>query len=197
MNSKTWSPFIDWIHIVLTAIFALILIPMAFGDVISGLLLVVVAYGLASFVRPFVKKYAVQKTVIFDIHGVYITGDFYIEKLYEIEGTRELIQRLRKKYKVAALTNMGPEMFDVWSRKWKFDQTYDYVYYSGQFKAKKPDPSVFKAVLKEVNADPRCTVFLDDTAENVEAAKSMDIQGIVFKNPRQAEAELCKMGFGP
>ncbi len=78
-KSATWSPFIDWIHIALTALFALLLIPMAYGDVLSGLLLIVMAYGLASFARPFVKKYAVKKTVLFDIHGVYITGDFNLE----------------------------------------------------------------------------------------------------------------------
>ena len=197
MKSRVWSPFVDWIHILLTAAFTLLLLPVASGDVLSGALLVVVGYLLATLTRPFVKKYAVRKTVIFDIHGVYITGDFNLEALTEVEGTHDLIQRLRKKYKVAALTNMGPELFGMWSRKWNFAHTYDYVYYSGQFKIKKPDPKLFQIVLKDLNADAKCTVFLDDLAENVDAAKKLGIHGIVFKDAKSAEAELKKMGFGP
>lgn len=196
-SQRMWSPFVDWIHIVLTVAAGVLVLPLAFGDVLSGILLMVVAYLVASAARPFVKKYAVKKTVVFDIHGVYITGDFNIESLYEIEGTRDLIQRLRKKYKVAALTNMGPELFNMWSRKWDFANTYDYVYYSGQYKIKKPDTKLFEIVLKDLNADAKCTVFLDDLAENVQAAKSLGINGIVFKDAKQAETELTKLGFGP
>ena len=197
MKSRVWSPFVDWVHIMLTVVAAVLLLPLAFGDVLSGLLLVVVGYLVASVARPFVKKYVVKKTVIFDIHGVYITGDMNLEALTEVEGTRDLIQRLRKKYKVAALTNMGPELFNMWSRKWDFAHTYDYVYYSGQFKIKKPDTKLFEIVLKDLNADPQCTVFLDDLSENVDAAKKLGIQGIVFKDATSAEAELKKRGFGP
>ncbi|MBI2445229.1 HAD family phosphatase [Candidatus Micrarchaeota archaeon] len=196
-QKRTWSPFVDWLHLVLTVIASVLLLPLAFGDVLSGFLLAAVGYLVASAARPLVKKYAVHKTVVFDIHGVYIAGDFNIEALYEIEGTRDLIQRLRKKYKVAALTNMGPELFNMWSRKWDFAHTYDYVYYSGQYRIKKPDPKLFEIVLKDLNAKPEDTVFLDDTAENVEAAKKLGIQGIVFKNAKQAEEELKKLGFGP
>ncbi len=196
-TQRTWSPFVDWIHVVLTVAAGVLVLPLAFGDVLSGILLMVVAFLVASAARPFVKKYAVRKTVVFDIHGVYITGDFNIESLYEIEGTRDLIQRLRKKYKVAALTNMGPELFNMWSRKWDFANTYDYVYYSGQYKIKKPDTKLFEIVLKDLNAQPKDTVFLDDLAENVQAAKSLGINGIVFKDAKSAEAELTKLGFGP
>jgi len=188
---------VDWIHLVLTLMAAILVLPLAFGDVLSGIMLLVLAYLVASAARPFVKKYAVRKTVLFDIHGVYITGDFNIESLYEVEGTRELIQNLRKKYKVAALTNMGPEMFATWSRKWDFANTYDYVYYSGQYRIKKPDPKLFEVVLKDLSAKPKDTVFLDDTAENVDSAKKLGMHGIVFKDAKSAEAELKKMGFGP
>ncbi len=197
MKPGVWSPFVDWIHIVLTIAATLLLLPLASGDVVSGIFLAVIGYLLASVTRTSVKKYAVRKTVIFDIHGVFLGGDFNVEALYEMEGTRDLIQRLRKKYKVAALTNMGPELFGMWSRKWNFAHTYDYVYYSGQFKIKKPDPKLFQIVLKDLNAKPQCTVFLDDLAENVDAAKKLGINGIVFKDAKQAEAELCKMGFAP
>ncbi len=92
---------------------------------------------------------------------------------------------------------MGPELFGLWSRKWNFAHTYDYVYYSGQYRIKKPDPKLFQIVLKDLNADAKCTVFLDDMAENVEAAKKLGINGIIFKDAKCAEAELKKLGFGP
>ncbi len=193
---KGISIFIDWLHLILTLLGALLLLPLA-NDVVSGVFLIVVGYLFASLIRPAVKKYAIQKTIVFDIHGVYITGDYYIEPLYEIDGTKDLIQRLRKKYKVAALTNMGPEMFGYWSKKWGFSNMYDYVYYSGKYKVKKPDPKLFEIVLKDLHSSVSNTVFLDDTAANVDSAKKMGMKGIVFKNPQQAEEELRKLGFGP
>lgn len=190
------SVFVDWWHLILTGFLTIVFLPLAF-DFIAGLALVVIAYLVASFIRPTVKKYLVKRTVLFDIHGVYITGDMNLEALYEVEGTKDLIQRLRKKYKVAALTNMGPELFALWSRKWGFSHVYDYVYYSGQYKIKKPDARLYEIILKDTNSSPQNTVFLDDTLENVQAARKLGIHGIHFKNPVQAEAELVKMGFGP
>jgi hypothetical protein len=193
---KGVSLFVDFLHVALTGLFAFILIPLA-NDVGVGLVMTAVSYVLASFTRYPVKKLLVKKMVLFDIHGVYITGDFNIEKLYEVQGTKELIQRLRKKYKVVALTNMGPEMFGLWAGKWGFSHVYDDVYYSGQFKIKKPDARIFQIILKKTNSTPQSTVFLDDTAENVNAARKLGMHGIVFKDAKGAEAELTKMGFGP
>ncbi len=193
---KSVSIFVDWLHVALTAFFAILLIPLA-GDIGVGLVLLAVSYLLASFLRFTVKKLLVKKMVLFDIHGVYITGDFYTEKLYEVQGTKDLIQQLRKKYKVVALTNMGPEMFQVWAGKWGFAHVYDDVYYSGQFRIKKPDARIFDIILKKTNSKAQNTVFLDDTAENVNAARKLGMHGIVFKDAKSAEKELEKIGFGP
>lgn len=196
MVFKGVSVFVDYWHVILTTFLTVIFLPLA-SDFAAGLFLVVIAYLVASFIRPTVKKYLVKKTVLFDIHGVYLGGDMNLEALYEIEGTKDLIQRLRKKYKVAALTNMGPELFALWSQKWGFSHVYDYVYYSGQLKIKKPDERIYQLILKDTNSSPNNTVFLDDLPENVAAAKKLGIHGIVFKDAKQAEADLKKMGFGP
>ncbi|MBI4360808.1 HAD-IA family hydrolase [Candidatus Micrarchaeota archaeon] len=196
MVFKGVSVFVDWWHLILTAFVTIVFLPLA-SDFVAGLALVVIAYLVASFIRPTIKKYLVKKTVLFDIHGVYISGDMNLEALYEVEGTKDLIQRLRKKYKVAALTNMGPELFSLWSRKWGFSHVYDYVYYSGQYGIKKPDERLYQIILKETHSTAANTVFLDDLEENVAAAKKLGIHGIVFKDAKSAEKELEKMGFGP
>lgn len=197
MQSRVWSPFVDWVHILLTAGAAVLLLPLAFGDVLSGVLLAVIGYLLASIARPLVKKYVVQKTVIFDIHGVLINGDLEVEDMYEVQGTRDLIARLRKKYKVAALTNMSPELFALYSRKWGFPHIFDYVYYSGKYKIRKPDAKIFEIIQKDLSFSPSNAVFLDDRAENVDAAKKLGMHGVIFRDAKQAEAELKKLGFGP
>ena len=192
--------FVDWLHGILTVVFAGILW-MAFVtsayDLFPAMALAVVAYALAGFVHPHLKKYLFGKTVMFDIHGVYLAGDFNLETLWEMEGTADLVQRLRQKYKVAALTNMGPEMWNMWNGKWRIQQLFDYAFYSGQFKIKKPDARFFEIAVRQMRSDPHQTVFLDDLAENVEAARKLGMKGIVFKNAKQAEEDLKKLGFGP
>lgn len=192
--------FVDWLHGVLTAFFAGVLwtgLITSVYDFFPALALAVVGYAMAGMAHPWLKKYFFKKTIMFDVHGVYLAGDFNVEALYAMEGTDDLVQRLRQKYKVAALTNMGPEMWAVWGGKWRLTQKFDYAFYSGQFKIKKPEAKLYQIVLKEMRSDPRNTVFLDDVEENVVAAKKIGIHGIVFKNAKQAEEDLKKMGFWP
>lgn len=192
--------FVDWLHGILTVFFAGVLwmffITSAY-DVFPAIALAVVGYALAGLAHPHLKKVFFKKTVMFDIHGVVLGGDFNLETLYALEGTTELVQRLREKYKVAALTNMGPEMWAMWGGKWKIPQKFDYAYYSGQFRIKKPEAKFYELALKDMGSDPKNTVFLDDLEVNVEAAKKLGMKGIVFKNAKQAEEDLKKIGFGP
>ncbi|MBI5035745.1 HAD-IA family hydrolase [Candidatus Micrarchaeota archaeon] len=192
--------FADSVHSLLTVVFTVALwaafINSAY-DVFPALFLAVIAYALAGVARPAVKKYLFRKAVVFDIHGVYLEGDIHLEELYENRETKVLIQRLQKKYKVACLTNLGPEMWGVWSSKWRLQQLFDYSYASWQLKIKKPDAKLYQAVLKDMMTRPQDAVFIDDLAQNVEGAKKAGMKGIVFKDAQQAESELKKIGFGP
>jgi putative hydrolase of the HAD superfamily len=53
----------------------------------------------------------------------------------------------------------------------------------------KPEPEIFRRVLRETGAKPERCVFLDDNAGNVAAARELGMHGFVFENKRCAEIQ--------
>ena len=54
----------------------------------------------------------------------------------------------------------------------------------------KPDPEIYRRLLSRYSLEAQESVFLDDTAMNVEAAERLGIHGICFRTKEQAEEEL-------
>jgi len=50
----------------------------------------------------------------------------------------------------------------------------------------KPDPEIFRRVLRDIGAPPERCVFLDDTPGHVEAARRLGLHGFVFEKGRGA-----------
>jgi|SRR5438445_3550605 len=57
---------------------------------------------------------------------------------------------------------------------------------------KKPHPDFFHSHTKKHNLQPEQIIFIDDKLTNVQAAQSVGMHGIHFKNPRQLRKELKK-----
>jgi len=58
---------------------------------------------------------------------------------------------------------------------------------------KKPNPDFFTTHLQKYNLQPHHVIFIDDKLINVEAAQSVGIHGIQFKNSQQLRNELKKL----
>ena len=57
----------------------------------------------------------------------------------------------------------------------------------------KPDPAIYQLLMSRYDLKPWESVFLDDTPVNVQAARELGMQGIVFQNLEQARNELEKL----
>ena len=57
---------------------------------------------------------------------------------------------------------------------------------------KKPHPDFFHSHTKKHNLQPEHIIFIDDKLANVQAAQSVGMHGIHFKNPKQLRKELKK-----
>ena len=58
----------------------------------------------------------------------------------------------------------------------------------------KPDPEIYHILENRYELKPERTVFIDDTAVNIETAKSLGWKGIVYRDYDQAASELNAMG---
>ncbi|MCR5343526.1 MAG: HAD family phosphatase [Butyrivibrio sp.] len=58
----------------------------------------------------------------------------------------------------------------------------------------KPDPEIYRLLMERYELKAEECVFIDDMLENIEAAKALSMQGIVYKSYEQVIRELRKLG---
>ncbi len=95
------------------------------------------------------------------------------------------LESIRSKYRTFLLSNTNKIHYDRYQSQ--FSETYGYpsidslfekAYFSFQVRLYKPDPAIFEFVLKDSGLIPEETVFIDDYAANIEAAKKFGLQTI-------------------
>ncbi len=81
-----------------------------------------------------------------------------------------------KGIEVCLLSNALPNLFDT-AKGLAAD---DKIFVSYELGLLKPDVEIYKQVLRLLRAKPEEVIFIDDKLKNVEAAKLIGINGIVF-----------------
>lgn len=94
------------------------------------------------------------------------------------------IEALRKNYRVFLLSNTNEihrlkfhRTFEE-SFGYSFYQLFERNHYSHEMGLRKPDPEIYRIVLKDNNLVASETLFIDDIAENVVAAESVGMKGL-------------------
>lgn len=92
-------------------------------------------------------------------------------------GGKELLGELRKKYRLACLSNNNPLHWDIIGNRDGWAQEFEQTFLSFELKAMKPEPAIFEAVLKRLGCRPDEVFFVDDTAEHIDGAAKLGIRG--------------------
>ncbi|MBR6642387.1 MAG: HAD family phosphatase [Lachnospiraceae bacterium] len=98
-------------------------------------------------------------------------------------------------YRVYLLSNYGKTSFEAARDKGRlsFLPLVDGGVISYEVQIVKPEPGIYEALLAKYNLKAEECVFLDDKAENVEAAKQLGFYGIVVENYEQAKIKLKEL----
>jgi FMN phosphatase YigB (HAD superfamily) len=59
----------------------------------------------------------------------------------------------------------------------------------------KPDPAIFRHVLKELDTRPEETLFIDDKLINIEAARALGMKAVEFTTVERLRDDLVAAGF--
>lgn len=112
--------------------------------------------------------------------------------VYRLDYTKSWITGLKERgYRVYYLSNYSAWMIEQTKEALDFLPLLDGGVFSCEVKQIKPDEDIFRSLLSrypEITAEE--SVFLDDTAVNVETARRLGFQGIVVQNQEQTEIEL-------
>lgn len=118
----------------------------------------------------------------------------YIKTVKKSVGVDEemviLIDELKEKQiRVGLLSNIN-DRYTHLIRSFGFYELFDPCLLSYEIGLEKPDPKIYELLLQQLNLPAKEVVFIDDKLENVEAAKAMGIDAIVFESAAQIREEL-------
>lgn len=88
------------------------------------------------------------------------------------------------------LSNMSADIFGYLRERHSFWEAFRGIVISGEIQMMKPEPAIFEFLLQRYGLAAGETVFVDDNAPNVEAARALGIHAVRFENARQCEREL-------
>ncbi len=106
-----------------------------------------------------------------------------------------LIDQLKKnEIRVGLLSNINDRYITL-MRDFGFYEPFEPCLLSCEIGLEKPNPKVYELLLQTMHLPPQDIVFIDDKVENVEAAKEMGIDAILFESERKLKGELIKRGI--
>lgn len=120
-----------------------------------------------------------------DIKGMVTKREYAIPWIQELKG---------KDYGVYYLSNFSHKAYVDCADSLDFIPYTDGGILSYRDRVIKPGKEIYELLLSRYGLKAEECVFLDDTAENVEAARQLGFAGIVFRTKEQAEEELEALG---
>lgn len=145
-------------------------------------------------VFSFFKRLLFRRVIAFDQGGVFTSGNWKFERVKRVPEVVEFIKELRANHTTALLSNQNPDMYDHLRRKFNLDSMFDYQVIPMHAWAEKPDPKIYATFLKITGRKASDVIFVDDSEENIIAAKRFGFKGIVFKSLPQLKEALEVQG---
>ena len=124
--------------------------------------------------------------IVFDnITGMLTKRDFAIPWVKELKAAG---------YNVYYLSNYSKKAYDECADSIEFIEYMDGGVLSHRELMVKPNPDIYRLLIDRYNLVPEECVFIDDTPKNVEVAKELGMEGIIFTTKEEAEIELKQLG---
>lgn len=104
-------------------------------------------------------------------------------------------QLKRRGIRTAILSNMGDSVLANMERELDWLHTFDVLVWSFQHRMAKPDPAIYRLTLERLGTLPEETLFIDDKAVNVEAARALNLVAIQFATIEKLRDDLIAAGL--
>ncbi len=116
----------------------------------------------------------------------------YWRKSYRNENVIDWVKRLKKqgKYKIALLSNIGPNWIDDFISKDERGEMFDEIILSGDIMMTKPDPKIFEYAAEKLSLNPSECLFTVDMMKNIESAQLVGMTGVIFGTFDQAKSDV-------
>jgi putative hydrolase of the HAD superfamily len=109
-------------------------------------------------------------------------------------ATLELVKLLKKRYRLGLLSNTNEWHFEFGIKPVGIFPLFDAVTLSFEVRAMKPDRRIYDDMLAKLNLPAGACVYIDDIAENVDAAAALGMRGIRYTTHEKLIEDLAKAG---
>ena len=105
----------------------------------------------------------------------------------------EFIKKLKPKYKTGLLSNAWSGARQSLYQRNDWDMVFHYSMFSYEVRTRKPETQIYEKILALMGVSAKEAIFVDDLADNINAAIAVGIYGIQFKSTQQAISEVNKL----
>ncbi len=109
--------------------------------------------------------------------------------------TLGLLPKLKRNYKIFALTNVAKDWLLFKVNKFKLNNFFDLIISSCNEGVAKPNKEIFLSLIKKAKINPGESVFIDNFERNIESARELGFQTILFENKEQMVKEMRNLGI--
>jgi putative hydrolase of the HAD superfamily len=117
-------------------------------------------------------------------------NDFFYKDLYVDQDVLNDVRQYRQTYKTGLLTNFSRILPFMLENHWKVDGAFDEIVISSEIGIIKPDPRIYRYMLDKLECSASEAVFIDDRILNVEAAREVGLEAILFTNRQEVNQKL-------
>ncbi len=112
-----------------------------------------------------------------------------------LPGRAELLSRLAAQGVESHVLSNYPEWYQFMKEKLELELYFERFFISCHLGMRKPDPEIYKTVLKELECAPEEVLFIDDRLVNCQAAAQLGMLTIQIRPETQLEQELLSFGL--
>ncbi|MGI6071099.1 MAG: HAD family hydrolase [Blautia sp.] len=118
------------------------------------------------------------------------------QSLHIYDYSKTWVKYLQSKgYHTYLLSNISSHMLEGFYQILDFIPSMDGTIFSCEVHQVKPEPEIYQTLINTYGLDPRECLFMDDRAENVEAAKRAGMEAFVFTDFQSAAQKLESYGI--
>jgi 2-haloacid dehalogenase len=129
-------------------------------------------------------------------HALAYRANFAESLLGEVPGAVDVVRDLNAAgIPMWGLTNWSHELYPHAPARFAFLELLESVVVSGTEGMAKPDPRIFELVSERSGLPPGRLVFVDDRATNVDGARAVGMDGIVFTGAEALRTALREGGL--
>lgn len=116
----------------------------------------------------------------------------YIPSKFEkFSGLWEILPVLKKQYKLAIVNNGNSIASKYWKGKFDFN-IFDLFINSAEVGIRKPDSKIYLFTCRKLGVKPKECLFMDDSPENIEAAKKLGMETLWWNKEENKEKLLTE-----